>query len=107
AIKGLSAPKYREQYLGKAEVRQTYKISSVGTIAGCMVLDGKIVRNAKVRLIRDNIVIADTSISSLKRMKDDMKEVMSGYECGIGLDSWNDIKEGDIIESFNIVEEKR
>lgn len=107
AIKGLSAPKYREQYLGKAEVRQTYKISSVGTIAGCMVLDGKIVRNAKVRLIRDNIVIADTSISSLKRMKDDMKEVLQGYECGIGLDSWNDIKEGDIIESFNIVEEKR
>ncbi len=107
AIKGLSAPKYREQYLGKAEVRQIYKISSVGTIAGCMVLDGKIVRNAKVRLIRDNIVIADTAISSLKRMKDDMREVVSGYECGIGLDNWNDIKEGDIIESFNIVEEKR
>lgn len=107
AIKGLSAPKFREQYLGKAEVRQTYKISAIGTIAGCMVLDGKIVRNAKVRLIRDNIVIADTAISSLKRMKDDVKEVMSGYECGIGLDSWNDIKEGDIIESFNIVEEKR
>ena len=72
-----------------------------------MVLDGKIVRNAKVRLIRDNIVIADTAINSLKRMKDDMKEVMQGYECGIGLDNWNDIKEGDIIESFNIVEEKR
>ncbi len=107
AIKGLSAPKFREQYLGKAEVRQTYKISSVGTIAGCMVLDGKIVRNAKVRLIRDNIVIADTAINSLKRMKDDMKEVAQGYECGIGLDNWNDIKEGDIIESFNIVEEKR
>ncbi len=107
AIKGLSAPKYREQYLGKAEVRQIYKISGVGTIAGCMVLDGKIVRNAKVRLIRDNIVIADTSIASLKRMKDDMKEVVQGYECGIGLDNWNDIKEGDIIESFNIVEEKR
>ena len=107
AIRGLSAPKYREQYLGKAEVRQTYKISSIGTIAGCMVLDGKIVRNAKVRLIRDNIVIADTAINSLKRMKDDMKEVMQGYECGIGLDNWNDIKEGDIIESFNIVEEKR
>lgn len=107
AIKGLSAPKYREEYLGKAEVRQTYKISGVGTIAGCMVLDGKIVRNAKVRLIRDNIVIADTAISSLKRMKDDMREVASGYECGIGLDNWNDIKEGDIIESFNIVEEKK
>ena len=106
AIKGLSAPKYREEYLGKAEVRQTYKISSVGTIAGCMVLDGKIVRNAKVRLIRDNIVIADTSINSLKRMKDNVTEVLRGFECGIGLDNWNDIKEGDIIESFNIVEEK-
>ena len=106
AIKGLSAPKYREEYLGKAEVRQTYKISSVGTIAGCMVLDGKIVRNAKVRLIRDNIVIADTSINSLKRMKDNVTEVLHGFECGIGLDGWNDIKEGDIIESFNIVEDK-
>ena len=106
AIKGLSAPKYREEYLGKAEVRQTYKISSIGTIAGCMVIDGKIVRNAKVRLIRDNIVIADTSINSLKRMKDNVTEVLRGFECGIGLDGWNDIKEGDIIESFNIVEEK-
>ena len=106
AIKGLSAPKYREEYLGKAEVRQTYKISSVGTIAGCMVLDGKIVRNAKVRLIRENIVIADTSINSLKRMKDNVNEVLRGFECGIGLDNWNDIKEGDIIESFNIVEDK-
>ena len=105
AIKGLSAPKYREEYLGKAEVRQTYKISSIGTIAGCMVIDGKIVRNAKVRLIRDNIVIADTSINSLKRMKDNVTEVMRGYECGIGLDNWNDIKEGDIIESFNVVED--
>ncbi len=107
AIKGLSAPKFREQYLGKAEVRQTYKISSIGTIAGCMVLDGKIVRNAKVRLIRDNIIIADTAINSLKRMKDDMKEVAQGYECGIGLENWNDIIVGDIIESFEIVEEKR
>lgn len=106
AIKGLSAPKYHEEYLGKAEVRQTYKISSVGTIAGCMVIDGKIVRNAKVRLIRDNIVIADTSINSLKRMKDNVTEVLRGFECGIGLDNWNDIKEGDIIESFNVVEDK-
>jgi len=106
AIKGLSAPKYREEYLGKAEVRQTYKISSVGTIAGCMVIDGKIVRNAKVRLIRENIVIADTSINSLKRMKDNVTEVLRGFECGIGLDNWNDIKEGDIIESFNVVEDK-
>ncbi len=105
AIKGLTAPKYKEQYLGKAEVRVLYRISSVGTIAGSMVKDGKIVRNAKVRLIRDNIVIADTAICSLKRMKDDVKEVVAGFECGIGLLNFNDIKEGDIIESFEVVEE--
>lgn len=106
AIKGLTAPKYREQYLGKAEVRVIYKISGVGTIAGCMVTDGKIVKNAKVRLIRDNIVVADTAIDSLKRMKDNVKEVLQGFECGIGLLNCNDIKEGDIIESFEVVEDK-
>ena len=106
AIKGLSAPKYREEYLGKAEVRAIYKISGVGTIAGCMVVDGKIVKNAKVRLIRDNIVIADTAIDSLKRMKDNVKEVVQGYECGIGLLNCSDIKEGDIIESFEVVEDR-
>ncbi len=105
AIKGMLAPKFREQYLGKAEVRAIYKISNVGTIAGVMVKDGKIVRNAKVRVIRDNVVIAETAIASLKRMKDDAKEVVSGYECGIGLENYNDIKEGDIIESFNIIQE--
>ena len=106
AIKGLSAPKYKEEYLGKAEVRVIYKISGVGTIAGCMVLDGKIVKNAKVRLIRDNIVVADTAIDSLKRMKDNVKEVVQGYECGIGLLNCSDIKEGDIIESFEVVEDR-
>ena len=106
AIKGLSAPKYREEYLGKAEVRAIYKISGDGTIAGCMVVDGKIVKNAKVRLIRDNIVIADTAIDSLKRMKDNVKEVVQGYECGIGLLNCSDIKEGDIIESFEVVEDR-
>lgn len=106
AIKGLSAPKYKEQYLGKAEVRAIYKISGVGTVAGCMVLDGKIVKNAKVRLIRDNVVVADTAIDSLKRMKDNVKEVVSGYECGIGLANCNDIQEGDIIESFEVVEDR-
>lgn len=104
AIKGLLAPKFREQYLGKAEVRATFKISGIGTIAGCLVKDGKIVRNAKVRLIRDNIVVAETAISSLKRLKDDVKEVAAGFECGIGLENYNDIKEGDIIESFNLVQ---
>lgn len=105
AIKGLSAPKFREQYLGKAEVRVLYKISGVGTIAGSMVKDGKIVRNAKVRLVRDNIVITETAISSLKRMKDDVKEVAQGFECGIGLENYNDLKEGDVIESFLLLQE--
>ncbi len=105
AIKGLLAPKFREQYLGKAEIRVVYKISSIGSIAGCMVKDGKIVRNAKARLLRDNIVISETAIASLRRVKDDVKEVLAGFECGIGLHNFNDLKEGDIIESFNIVEE--
>lgn len=104
AIKGMLAPTYKETYLGRAEVRQVYKISSVGTIAGCMVKDGKVTRNAKVRLLRDGVVIFETVISSLKRMKDDVKEVASGYDCGIGLDKYNDINENDVIEAY-IVEE--
>lgn len=106
AIKGLLAPKFREQYLGRAEVRATYRIKGAGTVAGCIVKDGKIVRNAKVRLLRNNIVVSETSIASLKRMKDDVKEVLQGFECGIGLDRFDDIKEGDVIESFNIVQEE-
>jgi len=105
AIKGMLAPKFREQNLGKAEVRVIYKISGVGTIGGCMVKEGKIVRNANVRVLRDNTVVSDTSISSLKRLKDDVKEVLSGFECGIGLENFNDLKEGDIIESFSVVKE--
>jgi translation initiation factor IF-2 len=105
AIKGMLEPKFREQYLGKAEVRATFKISGVGTIAGCMVKDGKIVRNAKIRLIRNDIVVTEGQISSLKRMKDDVKEVLSGFECGIGLENYNDVKEGDVLESFSLVQE--
>jgi translation initiation factor IF-2 len=106
AIKGMLAPVFREQYLGKAEVRAVFKVSSLGNIAGCMVKDGKICRAAKARVIRNNIIVGETEISSLKRMKDDAKEVLQGFECGIGLHNYNDIKEGDIIESFNIVQEK-
>ncbi len=106
AIKGLTTPKFREEYLGSAEVKAVYKISGVGLIAGCIVKDGKIVRNANVRLIRDNIVIAETSITSLKRVKDDVKEVSSGIECGIGLDKIDSLEEGDIIESFLIKADK-
>lgn len=106
AIKGLSAPKFREEYLGSAEVRVVYTITGVGLIAGCIVKDGKIVRNARVRLIRDNIVVAETSITSLKRVKDDVKEVAAGIECGIGLDKIESLEKGDIIESFLVKSNK-
>lgn len=106
AIKGLSAPKFREEYLGSAEVRAVYTITGVGLIAGCIVKDGKIVRNARVRLIRDNIVVAETSITSLKRIKDDVKEVAAGIECGIGLDKIESLEKGDIIESFLVKSNK-
>jgi len=106
AIKGMLAPKFREVQLGRAEVRDVFKISSAGTIAGSYVLDGKIARNAKIRVVRDGIVITEDEISSLRRFKDDVKEVATGYECGIGLQKFNDIKEGDIFEAF-IIEEYR
>ena len=106
AMKGMLAPKYRDVDIGRAEVRQTISISAIGTIAGCYVLDGKVTRDAKIRLVRDGIIITETSISSLRRFKDDVKEVVKGYECGIGLDNYNDIKEGDIFEAF-ITEEYR
>jgi len=100
AMKGMLAPKYREEILGHAEVRQTYKITGVGTIAGGYVIDGKIARNASIRLLRDNVVIHEGKIDSLKRFKDDAKEVNTGYECGIGIERYNDVKVGDVIECF-------
>ena len=104
AIRGMLAPKYREVELGRAEIRQVVHISSVGNIAGCYVLSGKITRNAKIRLVRDGIVITEDEIASLRRFKDDVKEVREGYECGIGLSKYNDIKEGDIFEAYMIEE---
>ena len=106
AIKGMLAPKYREVTLGKAEVRNVFKLSSAGMIAGSYVLDGKITRNSQIRVVRDGIVVSEDSIASLKRFKDDVKEVQSGYECGIGLEKFNDIKEGDILEAFVMEEYK-
>ncbi|MCH5169734.1 MAG: translation initiation factor IF-2 [Oscillospiraceae bacterium] len=100
AIKGMLAPKFRDVELGRVEVRNVFKLSSAGTIAGSYVLSGKVTRNARIRVVRDGIVIIDDAISSLKRFKDDVKEVASGYECGIGLEKFNDIKEGDILEAF-------
>ncbi len=106
AIKGMLAPKFRDVDIGRAEVRNVFKISNAGTIAGSYVLDGKIQRNAKIRVVRDGIIIAEDEMTSLRRFKDDVKEVASGYECGIGLNKFNDIKEGDIFEAF-ITEEYR
>ena len=104
AMKGMLAPKFREAILGHAEVRTTFRVSGVGTIAGCYVQDGKIQRNAQVRIVRDGIVIHEGVLSSLKRFKDDVKEVASNYECGCGFENFNDIKEGDVFEAF-IMEE--
>ena len=106
AMTGMLAPKYRDVDLGRAEVRQAYKISNVGTVAGCYVLEGKITRNANIRVVRDGIIIADDKLNSLKRFKDDVKEVAQGYECGMTLTKFNDIKEGDVFEAY-IVEEYR
>jgi len=106
AMKGMLAPKFREVVLGTAEIRQTYKVSGLGTIAGCYVINGKIVRNAKIRVVRDGIVIHEGDLASLKRFKDDVKEVADGYECGMHVEKFNDIKEGDHLEAF-IIEEYR
>ena len=100
AMNGMLEPEYKEVIHGRAEVRQTFKASSVGTIAGCYVTEGKITRNSDVRVIRDGIVIYEGELASLKRFKDDAKEVLSGFECGLNIEKYNDIKEGDIIEAF-------
>ena len=104
AMKGMLAPTFKEVIYGHAEVRQTIRVPGVGTIAGCYVQDGKITRASSIRIIRDGIVIAEDKIASLKRFKDDAKEVNAGYECGVGLDKFNDIKEGDVLESFGMEE---
>ena len=106
AMKGMLAPKTREVLHGRAEVRQVYRITGVGTVAGCYVLDGKVCRNDLLRVVRDGIIIADDKMISLKRFKDDQKEVAQGYECGIGLEKFNDIREGDVYETY-IIEEYR
>lgn len=104
AIKGMLEPKYEEEVIGRAEVRATFKVPNVGTVAGIYVQDGKITRNSKIRLLRDNVVVFEGNVSSLKRFKDDVKEVLSGYEGGLGLENYNDIKEGDILEAYILKE---
>ena len=107
AMKGMLDPKFEEKVIGNAEVRQTFRISNVGTIAGAFVLNGKVERNAGVRVIRENVVIHDGHLATLKRFKDDVKEVTKGFECGIQIENYNDIKEGDIIEVYIMEEIKR
>ncbi|MCX7614124.1 MAG: translation initiation factor IF-2 [Clostridiales bacterium] len=104
AMKGMLAPKYKEAVLGHAEIRQTFKVSGVGTIAGCYVTDGKIVRASSVRIVRNGIVVHEGELASLKRFKDDAKEVASGYECGLSIERFNDIKEGDVVEAYTMEE---
>ena len=106
-MEGMLAPKIEEKILGSAEIREVFKITKVGTIAGCMVKDGKIHRKNGTRVIRDGIVIYTGVLGSLKRFKDDVKEVATGYECGLNVENFNDIKVGDIIESYEEVEVKQ
>jgi translation initiation factor IF-2 len=107
AMKGMLSPKFEEKVIGMAEVRQTFKVSNVGTIAGAYVTNGKIERNAGVRILRDDVVIHEGKLASLKRFKDDVKEVAKGYECGIQIEEYNDIKEGDMIEVYVMEEVKK
>ena len=106
-IEGMLAPVEKEVVTSTLEVRQTFKISKVGTIAGCMVKEGKITRTSKIRVIRDGIVVKEGVLASLKRGKDDVKDVSAGYDCGVGIENFNDIKEGDVIEAYKIEEIKR
>ena len=107
AMKGMLEPVYKETIIGTAEVRQIFKVSNVGTIAGCYVTTGKITKNSIIKVIRDNVVINECNVASLKRMKDDVKEVTAGYECGMSLENDNDLKEGDVLEAHIMEEVKQ
>jgi translation initiation factor IF-2 len=107
AAKGLLGPEIREVSLGQAEVRATFRVPKLGVVAGCMVTDGVVRRNSKARLVRDGTVVYETTIASLRRFKDDAREVAAGFECGIGLEGFQDIKEGDIIQAFEVQEVAR
>ena len=107
AMEGMLSPEMKEEITGNAEIRETFKISKIGTIAGCMVTSGKIFRNSRIRLIRDGVVIYTGELASLKRFKDDVKEVSKGYDCGLQIKNYNDIREGDIVEAFQEVAVKK
>lgn len=107
AMEGMLSPELKEEITGSAEVLETFRISKVGTVAGCMVTEGKLFRSNKVRIIRDGIVVYDSELASLKRFKDEVREVLAGQECGVGVKNYNDIKVGDILESYKETEVKR
>jgi translation initiation factor IF-2 len=107
AMQGLLSPTIKENYLGRAEIRNTFQVSKLGLVAGCMVVDGTVARNANMRLLRDNVIIHEGKIASLKRFKDDAREVKEGFECGIGIEGYHDIKPGDVLEAFQIEEIQR
>jgi translation initiation factor IF-2 len=106
-MEGMLAPQFEEKITANVQIRETFKITKVGTIAGCMVIDGKINRNSKVRIIRDGVVVHTGELASLKRFKDDVKEVATNYECGLNIQNFNNIEVGDIIEAYENVEVKR
>ena len=106
-MEGMLSPEMKEEVTGTVEIRELFKIHKVGTIAGCMVTDGKIFRNSKIRLIREGVVIFTGELTSLKRFKDDVKEVSKGYDCGLQIKNYNDIKEGDVIEAYQEVAVKK
>ena len=107
ALSGMLKPEERETELGRAEVRALFRVPKVGTVAGCYVLQGKIVRGAQARVVRDGVVVYDGRIASLRRFKEDVREVAEGYECGIGIENFNDVKEGDVIEAYEVREVAR
>jgi len=107
ALAGMLEPEYKEEYLGRIEIKKVFKVSKIGNIAGCIVIDGKVKNDSNIRILRDNVVIYEGKLASLKRFKDDAKEVVAGQECGLGVENFNDIKEGDVVEAFEMVEVKR
>ena len=107
ALTGMLEPEFKEMYLGRIEIKKVFKVAKVGNVAGCVVVDGKVKRDSNIRIVRDGVVVYEGKLASLKRFKDDAKEVVAGQECGLGIENFNDIKEGDIVEAFDIQEVKR
>ena len=107
ALTGMLDPEFKETYLGRIEIKKVFKVSNVGNVAGCVVVDGKVKNDSNIRILRDSVIIYEGKLSTLKRFKDDVKEVVAGQECGLNVDEFNDIKDGNVVEAFDIIEIKR